>query len=60
MAFKRNEAMKLAKMMFARGVLCNNTNGMIGRWALLSTQRQMGKQTPNMASDAIVNGCVPL
>lgn len=59
MAFSKNDAMKLAKMMLARGELCKSSSGMIGRFTRLSTQRQAGKHTPDMTSEAMVNGWDP-
>lgn len=47
---------KLEKMMFALGELCKRYNGIIGRLALDSTQRQLGKQTATIAKEAIMSG----
>ena len=59
-AFSRNDAITLAKIMLARGALCNSSSGMTGRATRLSTQRQVGKHTPDIASEAMVKGWDPL
>jgi hypothetical protein len=51
-----NDPIKLAKMMFALGELCKSSNGIIGRLALDSTHRQLGRQTATMAKEAIMRG----
>lgn len=51
--------MKLANIMLARGALCRSSSGMMGRSTQLSTQRQAGKHTADMASEATVNGWLP-
>lgn len=59
MALSRNEAMKLEKMMLARGELYSNIRGMMGRSCCDSTYRHAGKHTPKMTSEAMTSGCVP-
>jgi hypothetical protein len=45
--------------MLARGELCSNIRGIIGRLALVSAHRQRGKDTAKVTSDAMMNGCDP-
>jgi hypothetical protein len=56
MAFQMKAPIKLAKMMFALGGLSRRASGIIGRLALDSTHRQLGKQTATMTKETMIRG----